>query len=206
MNTNEKPEKQEIDPKMLEMIRTKPGLTREGKPFDHVVVSKMAKIEYRLQCIPAETTGTSRPIEICRARREKGSIVKPWPSRTDDKSYCPAHWADIAIGRGACGFRCRSCFLMLTHRTFCDHSRHVLYENVEDYEDVVRKELLKPGRNLGLGIDCSDSLLYEGVTGHARRLIPLFANPQKNPYGRKLILLTRYCQKDKCFYAKIKKV
>jgi hypothetical protein len=37
MDTNEKPEKQEIDPKMLEMIRTKPGLTREGKPFDHVV-------------------------------------------------------------------------------------------------------------------------------------------------------------------------
>jgi DNA repair photolyase len=166
-------------------------LTRKGKSFDHVVATKIAKGEYRLECIPAEMAGITHPIEVYRARRARGDIVKPWPSQTDDKSYCPAHWADIAIGRGACGFPCRSCFLMLTHRTFCDPSRHVLYENVDDYEDVVRKELLKPGRNLGLGIDCSDSLLYEGVTGHARRLIPLFANQETNPYGRKLILLTK---------------
>jgi spore photoproduct lyase len=42
-----------------------------------------------------------------------------------------------------------------------------------------------------LGIDCSDSLLYEGVTGHARRLIPLFAGAETNPHHRKLILLTK---------------
>jgi DNA repair photolyase len=191
VDTNGKLERQEIDPKILEMIRTKPGLTQKGKQFDHVVASRIAKGEYRLECIPAETTGTARPIEVCRAKRAKGNMIKPWPSQTDDESYCPAHWADIPIGKGACGFRCRSCFLMLTHRTFCDPSRTVLYENVEDYENVVRKELVKPGRNLGLGIDCNDSLLYEGITGHARRLIPLFANPQTNPYGRKLILLTK---------------
>ena len=80
---------------------------------------------------------------------------------------------------------------MLTHRAFCDPSRHVLYENLDDYEQVVQKGLAKPGRNLGLGIDCSDSLLYEGVTGHARRLIPLFASKKTNPFRRKLILLTK---------------
>ena len=33
----------------------------------------------------------------------------------------------------------------------------------------------QPQHTLGLGIDCSDSLLYEGMTGHARHLIPMFA-------------------------------
>jgi len=191
MNKNEKPERYELDTKMAELIRTKPSLTRKGKPFDHVVAARIAKGEYRPECILPKITGTARPIEVCRAKRAIGNIIKPWTLQTDDESYCPAHWADIAIGKGACGFRCRTCFLILTHRTFCDPSRHVLYENVDDYIAVVRKELLKPGRNLGLGIDCSDSLLYKGVTGYASRLIPLFANSQTNPYGRKLILLTK---------------
>ncbi len=191
MDTNEKPERYNIDPKMAELIRTKPGLTGEGKPFDHVVAARIAKGKYRLEWIPAETTGTARPLEVCRAKRAKGRMIKPWPLQADDETYCPAHWADIAIGAGACGLRCRACFLMLTQRTFCDPSRHVLYENVDDYVAAIRKELLEPGRNLGLGIDCSDSLLYEGVTDLARRLIPLFADPQTNPYNRKLILLTK---------------
>ena len=176
---------------MLRSIRTRPGLTEEGKPFDHVVKDKVTKGEYRLQCIPAKTLGAARPVEVYRAKRAKSNIIKPWEPNTNDDSYCPTHWADIAIGRGACGFRCRACFLMLTHRAFCDPSRHVLYENLHDYEQAVRKELTKPGPNLGLGIDCSDSLLYEGETGHARRLIPLLANKRTNPFGRKLILLTK---------------
>jgi len=177
-------------------IRTKPGLTEDGKPFDHVVKDRGSKGEYRLQCIPAETLGTARPIEVYRATRARNNIIKPWEPNTNDDTYCPAHWADIAIGRGACGFRCRACFLMLTHRTFCDPSRHVLYENVDDYAAVVRTELTKPGPNLGLGIDCSDSLLYEGETGHARRLIPLFGEKRTNPFGRKLILLTKSINVD----------
>jgi|GEM_PF-609312 len=176
---------------ILSKIRTKPGFTSSRRAFDHVVQEKISEGEYRLECIPADILGTARPIEVYRAKRAKNTIIKPWPSNPDDNSYCPAHWADIAIGRGACGFRCRACFLVRTHRGFCDPSRHVLYENVDDYEQVVRKELLKPGHNLGLGIDCGDALLYEGVTGHARRMIPLFANRQTNPYGRKLILLTK---------------
>jgi hypothetical protein len=116
---------------------------RYGKLFNHVVQEKVAKGEYRLQCIAAEILGTPRPIEVYRATRAPNTILKPWQANTDDDSYCPAHWADIAIGRGACGFRCRACFLMLTHRTFADPSRHVLYENVGDYEQVVRKELMR---------------------------------------------------------------
>jgi spore photoproduct lyase len=174
-----------------EAMRTKPGLTSEGNPFDHYVRGLAAKGELRLETVPAETAGIARPIEVYRARRNFDTIIKPWDSQTGDDTYCPAHWADIAIGRGACGFRCRACFLILTHRAFCDPSRHVLYENVEDYERAVRRELRKAGPNLGLGIDCSDSLLYEGVTGHARRLIPLFASKEANPHNRKLILLTK---------------
>jgi len=177
--------------KEIESIHTNPGFANNGKPFDHVVKDRIAKGEYRLECIPAGILGTARPIEVYRAKRAKNNIIKPWQPKMDDDSYCPAHWADIAIGRGACGFRCRACFLMLTHRTFCDPSRHVLYENVNDYELAVRKELKQKGRNLGLGIDCSDSLLYEGVTGHARRLIPVFADKSTNPFDRKLILLTK---------------
>jgi DNA repair photolyase len=187
----DEPQAKEADEKILRCIRTEPGLTEKEKPFDHIVKEMVSKGEWKLQCVPSEILGTARPIEVYRVARDKKSIIKPWPSNPDDASYCPAHWADIAIGRGACGFRCRACFLVLTHRGFCDPSRHVLYENVDDYMQAVRKELLKPGRNLGLGIDCSDSLLYEGVTGHARHIIPLFADNKTNPFGRKLILLTK---------------
>jgi len=181
----------EPDEQKHAVIHTRPGLTNDGKPFDHVVKKKVANGDYRLQTIPGHITGTSRPIEVYRATRAKNNIIKPWEPQTDDASYCPAHWSDIAIGRGACGFRCRACFLMLTHRVFCDPSRHVLYENTDDYVIAVQKELRKPGANLGLGIDCGDSLLYEGVTGLARRLIPLFADKKSNPFDRKLILLTK---------------
>ena len=119
---------------ILNKIRTHPGCASNGKPFDHVVKRKVATGEYKLQCIPAEVLGTQRPIEVYRAKRACGGILKPWQATTDDDSYCPSHWADLAIGRGACGFRCRACFLMLTHRAFCDPSRHVLYDNVDDYE------------------------------------------------------------------------
>jgi len=187
---NLRAEKQ-ADKQRRDMIHTKPGLTTDGKPFDYVVKEKVAKGEYRLETIPPHITGTLRPIEVYRATRAKNNIIKPWDPQVDDDSYCPAHWCDIAIARGACGFRCRACFLNLTHRSFCDPSRTVLYENIHDYAPAVLKELTKRGPNIGLGIDCSDSLLYEGVTGHARTLIPLFASKITNPYNRKLLLLTK---------------
>ncbi len=59
----------------------------------------------------------------------------------------------------------------------------------------MRKWLVDPGRRrqhtLGLGIDRSDSLLYEGVTHHAQNLIPMFADPDMNPNQNYLILLTK---------------
>ena len=100
-----------------EAIRTKPGLTASGKPFDHYVRRQVAKSAWRLECVPARVAGIARPIEVYRARRGPGAIIKPWLSGASDDSYCPAHWADIAIGRGACGFRCRACFLVLTRAT-----------------------------------------------------------------------------------------
>jgi hypothetical protein len=123
--------------KKCDLIHTKPGLTRDGKPFDHVVQKRVDDGEYRLQTIPADITGTLRPIEVYRATRAKNNIIKPWNPQTEDDSYCPAYWCDIAIGRGACGFRCRACFLNLTHRCFCDPSRTVLYENIFDYAPAV---------------------------------------------------------------------
>ncbi len=96
---------------------------------------------------------------------------------------------------------------MLTHRAFNDPMRHRLYDNVDDYYACVGRWLLaktwrhpnrkaeqvslSPRTTLGLGIDRSDSLLYEGVTGHARRLIPLFVDSETNPDGRRLVLLTK---------------
>jgi len=76
-----------------------------------------------------------------------------------------------------------------------DPLRHVLYENIEDFWKATRKWLTHPKRRpthtLGLGIDRSDSLLYEGVTEHAQHLIPLFADRATNPNGNRLILLTK---------------
>ena len=177
---------------ILKLIRTKPAKTRNGKPFDWIVQQKVQAGEWRLECIPADIVGIKRPIEVYRAVR-KSNLIKPWTNKAiGEPTYCGEYWADLAIGWGACGFRCRACFLNLTARGFCDPSRHVLYENVEDYKRAVEQWLKRPTRkNLGLGIDCSDSLLYEGVTGHARRLIPLFANPITNPHQCKIILLTK---------------
>lgn len=94
----------------------------------------------------------------------------------DRDTFCPPVWWDLGIGSGACGLGCRACFLMLTFRSMRDLLRPVIYENVEEYWAASRAWLADPQRRrqhtLGLGIDCCDSLLYEGATGHARRLIP----------------------------------
>jgi len=191
MNWHETDHILNASPCELHRIRTTPGVTSQGKSFDHLVQREVASGNWRPECVRADVLGLERPLEIYRAVR-KTNLIKPWPKSDDAESYCPAHWADLAIGRGACGFRCRACFLMLTHRLFCDPSRHVVYENVRDFEKAVRQWLQKPNRkNLGLGIDCSDSLLYEDVTGHARRLMPLFASAETNPHGCRLILLTK---------------
>lgn len=84
---------------------------------------------------------------------------------------------------------------MLTHRITRDPSRHLLYDNTDDFLHASEKWLLHPSRRrqhtLGVGIDRSDSLLYEGVVPHVRNLAPLFSHPERNPHNNKLILLTK---------------
>jgi len=140
--------------------------------------------------------------------KRSNDLIK-WKWHGDRSTFCPPHWADIAIGSGACGFGCRACFLMLTFRAMRDPLSPVVYDNVEDYERHVRRwltastwkveyeknrkrTLTRTAKDaIGLGIDCADSLLWEGVTGHARRLIPLFTDPRTNPLGNPLVLLTK---------------
>jgi len=177
---------------MEESIRTTPGKTEDGKPFDFYVQEQVRRGELRLERVPKEILGTPRDLEIFRAKRKTNFIVD-WVNSASDEAYCCEYWADLKIGRGPCGYRCTDCFLILTHRVKADPSRHILSENTGDFVDAVKAWLLKRTKrtSLGLGIDCSDSLLYEGVTGYARALIPLFASPETNPYGRHLVLLTK---------------
>jgi hypothetical protein len=171
-----------------------------------LIDDQLASDKWYVQTIPGHVTGIGRDIEVIRGHRTvKTMLTFDWHGDRD--TFCPPLWWDLAIGAGACNFSCRHCFLLLSHRAFNDPLRHRLYDNVEDYYDVIAKwlkatewpypnikgKIVKLTRNvtLGLGIDRSDSLLYEGVTGHARRLIPLFVNPDTNPQGRRLILLTK---------------
>lgn len=95
--------------------------------------------------------------------------------------------------------------VMLTFRALRDPLRPVVYTNGDEIEAAVLRGLAaerwhvegKGTRqrtakdSIGLGIDCADSLLWEGVTGHARRLIPRFTDPSTNPRRNPLILLTK---------------
>ena len=164
---------------------------------------EIARGAWRPTVVPPEVSGISRPMTVYCASRKAELIKMKWHGDVD--TFCPPHWADIAIGSGACGFGCRACFLMLTFRTLRDPLAPVVYDNGEDFERKVYKwlkaatwEVDGKGRrprttkdSIGLGIDCADSLLWEGVTGHARRLIPLFTDPTTNPLGNPLILLTK---------------
>ena len=154
---------------------------------------QVAEGGWREQSIPAEVVGLTRDLRVFRAVRSTNFIVHEYHG--DEQTFCPPMWSDLAVGSGACGLGCRSCFLMLTFRAMRDPLRHVLYENVEDHWSATRKWLLRPERrplhSLGVGIDRSDSLLYEGVTGHVQHLAPLFADPATNPAGCTLILLTK---------------
>jgi DNA repair photolyase len=175
---------------ILRLIRTTPGKTKDGKPFDFHEKRMVEEGKWRLELVPAEVLGLSRPLEIYRAARA-GKFITPW-DREDTIGYCLQYWADAKIGKGPCGLRCVACFLIMTHRTMCNPSRHVLYENTQSCVKEVERWLQNPDRQcLGLGIDSSDSLLYEGITGYARALIPMFASPISNPHDTRLILLTK---------------
>ncbi|MBM4166643.1 MAG: hypothetical protein FJ218_06980 [Ignavibacteria bacterium] len=180
------------------------------KRINSYVSAQVSDGNWRKETIPASELGTIKDMEIYRASRKDKFIKHNWHG--DRNTFCPPVWYDLAIGSGACGYQCRFCFLMLTFRAMRDPRKPLVYDNIYEFENEVRKWLLadewetdwkdtqgnKRGRirrtskdTLGLGIDCADSLLFEGVTGHARRYIPLFADPTTNPRGNKLILLTK---------------
>ncbi len=158
------------------------------------VDEQIQKGRWREETVSPALTGLTRPLTVLRGPRQKSEIITHrWMG--DRETFCPPSWADLAIGSGPCGLGCRQCFLLLTHRVHRDPRRHVLYDNLGDFEQAVRQWLLAPGRlprhTLGIGIDRSDSLLYENVAPHIRQIAPLLANPTTNPQGCKLILLTK---------------
>jgi DNA repair photolyase len=167
--------------------------TSAGKPITWYVDEQEGSGAWRLEEIPAEICGLNRSIWVYRAPRNSNLISYDWHG--DHETFCPPMWWDLAIGSGACGLGCRSCFLMLTHRIKRDPLRHLLYDNLDDFIRAAERWLRAPERRrqhtLGVGIDRSDSLLYEGVVYHARSLAPLFADPTRNRQGNKLILLTK---------------
>jgi DNA repair photolyase len=175
------------------------------KSISRFVETQASSGKWREEIVSADVAGTPRDIIIFRASRKANRIKHDWHG--DSQTFCPPKWFDLALGSGACGYGCRYCFLMLTFRAMRDPMRPLIYDNIDEFEVDVRRWLVaetwhteQEGKKsfrrthldtMGLGIDCSDSLLYEGVTGHARRYIPLFSNPHTNPRGNKLILLTK---------------
>jgi hypothetical protein len=169
------------------------AVSPDTNPVTWFVDQQVAEGRWRVETIPAEVVGLSRPMTVFRAPRKQNLITFRWHGDTD--TFCPPLWSDLAIGSGACGLGCRSCFLMLTHRIQRDPWRHLLYDNLDSFSSAVISWLCHPQRKhthtLGIGIDRSDSLLYEGVAPHVRNLAPLFANPRYNPQGCKMVLLTK---------------
>lgn len=164
-----------------------------SRPVTWYVEEQASSGVWREETVSPEVTGLSREVRIFRAPRKTNLIVYDWHG--DVKTFCPPQWWDLAIGSGACHFGCRACFLLLTHRIRRDPWRHLLYDNLDDFERVAEKWLLDPARRrqhtLGVGIDRSDSLLYEGIAPHVRNLAPLFESESHNPKGNKLVLLTK---------------
>lgn len=169
------------------------GRTSTGRPIDWFTTEQVSRGIWKEEEIPPEISGLTRSITVYRASRKTNLIAYDWHG--DKRTFCPPMWWDLAIGSGACGLGCRACFLMLTHRIKRDPSRHLLHDNLDDFLHVSEKWLSDSARRrqhtLGVGIDRSDSLLYEGVVEHVRNLAPLFSNPSLNPQGNKLILLTK---------------
>lgn len=187
MSRNRRTEPSEV---VLANVRTKPLATGDGKPYDYVVQRQVDRGDLRLEVIPAEVLGLARPLEVYRKRRN-GKLITPWVNK-DTYTFCPEHASDMMIGQGSCGLRCRCCYLVATHRLFADPSRHILYDNMDDFVRAAARWFMNPPRrSLGIGIDHSDSLLYEGLTGYARQIIPMAASATTNPEGCKLIMLTK---------------
>lgn len=157
------------------------------------VIEQIRRGAWREEKLSASTLGLTRDLPVFLAERRTNPIVHEW--RGDRDTYCPPLYWDLAIGSGSCGLGCRGCYLLGTFRDRRDPYQPVLYDNVSFIWDAARRWLVAPQRlsvhSLGLGTDRSDSLLFEGAFGHARRLVPMFSDPVRNPLGAKLLLLTK---------------
>jgi len=144
-------------------------------------------------------TGLDREVSIFEGQR-KSSFIKHFSlsKKARKETWCPPIWYDLAIGSGPCGLLCRSCFLILTHRIKRDPRRHLIYTNYDDMRREVKRWLMTCPRHttLGLGIDCSDSLLYDKYTGITQWIAPLFGDPAHNPNDAELVLLTKSANVD----------
>lgn len=157
------------------------------------VEKQIAAGRWREEVLAPEVTGLARPVTVLRGRRKGNFIMHS--QHGDETTLCPDHWSDLACGSGCCSIQCRACFLILTHRAFKDPHRHLLYDNVAELCAAARAWLLAPQRRraevLGIGIDRSDSLLYEGLVPYVRELAPVFGDPAQNPHGCRMVLLTK---------------
>ncbi len=148
---------------------------------------------WRKVVLPGDVLGLTRDLPVYLAQRKTSPVVHDWHG--DQQTHCPPLYWDLAIGSGSCGLGCRGCYLLGTFRDRRDPYRPLLYDNVAFIWNAARRWLLSPRRSavhsLGLGTDRSDSLLFEGIFHHARTLIPMFADPVRNPKGAKLLLLTK---------------
>ena len=179
----------------------------DDKPTNHYVEGQIKDGKWKKVTLQPEITGLERPMEILTAPRGSSFIKCAWHG--DKDTFCPPIWADIALGSGACGFGCRTCFLMLTFRSMRDPNRPLVYTNYERidsdvkkwlmakhyyYEDKDKKKIRKKRsykETIGLGIDCADSLLFEGYTQNLRRIAPIFQSEKSNPLNTQLVLLTK---------------
>jgi len=162
-------------------------------PRTPYMIRQVTSGTWREACISAGDAGLNRDLPVFLADRKTSPILHEWHG--DGRTHCPPLYWDLAIGSGPCGLGCRGCYLLGTFRERRDPHQPLIYDNVAFLWDAARRWLLAPGRRamhtLGLGTDRSDSLLFEGILGHARHLIPMFADPARNPSGAKLLLLTK---------------
>jgi len=156
------------------------------------IIERVISGQWREARLSPAHTGLTRDLWVFLASRRSNPIVRA--RRGDRQTICPLYW-DLAIGSGPCGLGCRGCFLLGTFRSTRDPLQPLVYDNVALLWEAVRRWLIDPRRcshhTLGLGADRCDSLLFEELVGHARQLIPMFADPLRNPNGCKLFLLTK---------------
>lgn len=87
-------------------------------------------------------------------------------------------------------------WLMAKQYSYIDPVKEKLKKKEKDPEKkklietkIVRKRT--KNETIGLGIDCADSLLFEGYTQNFRRIAPIFQSEKSNPLNTQLVLLTK---------------